>query len=152
MKETHMRARQFRNHGGFSLVELLAVVLVLAVLATVALPVYSSQRKSASGRLCKANMAAICAAAAGYAFHNGAYPPSLTAAQASGTGLVGGPAGLQSWPKCPLKGIATQAYSYTISNGALTISCPNHSAFSVKGGSFGEWTRTLSAPCVDGIP
>src|ERR1044071_5075942 len=95
------------THRGFSLVELLAVVLVLAVLAGVAIPLYTSQRKSAAGRTCKANLAAISSALAAYALRNNAYP-----AAPSGGGLptqiVGAAEGLTQLPACPLGG----AYTY----------------------------------------
>src|SRR3954453_17457756 len=92
-----MKIRTRRTRRGFSLVELLAVVLVIAVLAAVAIPLYTSQRKSAAGRACKANIAALSASLTGYALRNNTYPPSLNT-------LVGSAEGLAEIPKCPLGG------------------------------------------------
>src|ERR1041384_7838144 len=113
-----MKIRTRRSRRGFSLVELLAVVLVIAVLAAVAIPLYTSQRKSAAGRTCKANLAAISSAMSAYALRNNAYPTSLATAK---TALVGAAEGLSEWPKCPL------GADYTYSGGgaaAATIACP----------------------------
>src|SRR5947207_2054216 len=100
-----------RTRRGFSLVELLAVVLVLAVLAAVAVPLYTSQRKSAAGRACKANLTAMSAALAAYALRNNAYPAALAT-------LVGANEGLTELPKCPDTGAA---YSYSVAAGVATL-------------------------------
>ena len=91
---------------GFSLVELLAVVLVLAALAAVAIPLYTSQRKSAAGRTCKANLAAISASLSlRFALRFNKYPTGshATVRAADGSGrLSSTPEGLAAWPVCPL--------------------------------------------------
>src|SRR5579862_4898054 len=143
---------------GFSLVELLAVVLVLAALAAVAIPLYTSQRKSAAGRTCKANLAAISASLSAFALRFNKYPADLatvsSAYVADGSGgLIGAPEGLASWPACPLG----QAYTYTVAGGAATIACPNDAAAAANshngyGGVTGNWTITLAAPAADSLP
>src|ERR1041384_5578461 len=115
-----MKIRTRRSRRGFSLVELLAVVLVIAVLAAVAVPLYTSQRRSAAGRACKANITAISSALAAYALRNNAYP---TTAQTLSV-LVGANEGLTEVPKCPL---TNTAYTYT-STGTAVITCPNDTA------------------------
>src|SRR5688500_11071916 len=83
---------------GFSLVELLAVVLILAVLAGVAIPLYINSRRQAAARACKGNIAAIASAESAWALRNGSY-----ATGAAGlTSLVGAPEGLAAAPVCPL--------------------------------------------------
>src|SRR5215467_9783450 len=97
---------------GFSLVELLAVVLILAVLAAVAVPLYINTRRSSAARSCKSNIAAIAAAESAFALRNGYYTnnynSTYTSAAATATtganGLVGAPEGLSSPVYCPLDG------------------------------------------------
>ena len=137
-----MNQRVNRARKGFSLVELLAVVLVLAVLAAVAIPLYTSQRKSAAGRACKASEAAIVSAANGYALRNGANPPTLAV-------LVGAAEGLSSVPACPLGG----AYTYAVATGIGTLTCPNSAAHAGYGGVLAaEWILTLPQPAADSLP
>lgn len=128
---------------GFSLVELLAVVLVLAVLAAVAVPLYTSQRRSAAGRACRANETAIVAAASAWALRNGSYPSTLDL-------LVGAPEGLTEVPRCPLGG----TYSWSVaSSGTATLACPNATSHVGYGGTAStDWIRTLAAPGLDTLP
>jgi type IV pilus assembly protein PilA len=138
-----MKTSVNRTRRGFSLVELLAVVLVLAVLAAVAVPLYTSQRRSAAGRACKANLTAISASLSGYALRNNAYPATLAT-------LVGTAEGLTAVPTCPLGG------AYTYADGTLAgskdLECPNDAAHAGYGGIAGDWERTLAAPAGDSLP
>ncbi len=138
-----MQPNRNRTRRGFSLVELLAVVLVLAVLAAVAVPLYVSQRRSAAGRACKANLSAISSAAAAYALRTGSYPAALSS-------LVGAAEGLTEIPNCPLGG----AYTWSVaSSGTATLTCPNASSHVGYGGTAStEWIKTLAAPGADSLP
>jgi len=146
---------------GFSLVELLAVVLVLAVLAAVAIPLYTSQRKSAAGRTCKANLAAIASSLSAYALRNNAYPTATSAAMT--TALVGSAEGLSEMPKCPLGA----AYGFSGGGAAAThVFCPNndnaaattHNGFggtgtgTAGGDAAGDWCKIMAAPAADNLP
>src|SRR5262252_9472100 len=99
--------KQYRNGAarGFSLVELLAVVLVLAVLAGIAVPLYINTRKSSAARACKANIAAIAAAESTWAVRNGSYTATMTeTAAGKKDGLIYAVEGFAEEPKCPLTG------------------------------------------------
>src|SRR6266700_7477333 len=77
---SRMKVRFNGVRRGFSLVELLAVVLILAVLAAVAVPLYLNTRKTSAARACKANINAVASAEAAYALRNGAYADMTTLA------------------------------------------------------------------------
>jgi len=159
--------RMMRNpEGGFSLVELLAVVLILAVLAAVAVPLYINTRRSAAARACKGNLAAIAAAASAFALRNGEYPTAANVLSAynptnpTAGGLVGAPEGLSSAMACPLDNAA-----YTFTGGgtsALVITCP-HASTAAGGDNAHEtvvpsptgteaYQCTLAAPAADNLP
>jgi len=155
------RARIYRNagpshlHRGFSLVELLAVVLILAVLAAVAVPLYMNTRKTSAARACKANIAAISAAESAYALRNGCYNTVAN--------LVGQPEGLSSSLKCPLDNSAT--YKVATTQGGSTdisatttvtvyINCPNAASHSAVLTSYAttDWQVSMSAVTTDSLP
>ncbi len=102
---------------GFSLVELLAVVLILAVLAAVAVPLYLNTQANAARRTCSANIAAIAAAESAQALRGGAYGAMAA--------LVGAPEGLAEEPKCPTTDAAYTINLVKVANGC-EISCATH--------------------------
>jgi len=148
---------------GFTLVELLAVVLVLSVLAAIAVPLYVNTRKTSAARACQANLASIASAETAYATRFGAYcggttadtswAAAYTAATAAGNaptgGLIGAPEGLASAPACPLD--AASAYTVqAVSGGACTISCPSRASHATDtGAAVTKWIVQLAAPGAD---
>jgi len=102
---------------GFTLLEALFAVLLVAVLAAIAVPLYSNTRAQAQKDTCMSNIRAIANAESKYKFDTGAYTTT--------TGnLINN--GLAEMPTCPLG----DAYTVTIASGVCTIACGNaaHSA------------------------
>ena len=140
-----MHRTRSRGTRGFSLVELLAVVMVLAVLAGVAIPVYLNTRRAAAARACIGNIAAIGAAESAYALRNGAYVGTMSS-------LVGASEGLAETPLCPLTRTNTYTLSVSGTTGDLTISCTNAASHASYVGAAGDYSRTLVKPAAESLP
>lgn len=159
-----MNRRRNGAQKGFSLVELLAVVLILAVLAAVAVPLYINTRRASAARACKGNIASIASALSTFGLRNGQYPlaanvmAAYNAANPTQGGIVGAPEGLAAAVTCPLDGVA---YGF-VGGGpgaAITISCPHNTAGDKahpnvvpSNAQPDDWTKTLAAPAQENIP
>lgn len=77
-----------KNLRGFSLLELLAVVTILGIIALVVIPRISVSSKTAKENACRQNIAEINSAAERYYFDNGS-PPATVQALVDGKYLPG---------------------------------------------------------------
>jgi len=88
-----------KNQKGFTLVEVLLVVVILGILAAVALPRFLTTRDASQQRTCQSNLSAMNGAIEEYQFMNGAFPTATDLSEVTGTDrFPDGP------PKCPKSG------------------------------------------------
>lgn len=104
----------FRDEDGFTLVELMVVVLIIGILVAIAIPVFQSAKTNAQRKSCFANQRTIEGAAQTYAAQNdGAYPDAVA-------DLV--PNYIKAAPECPLGAGAYTAINTAIGN--VTVGAP----------------------------
>ena len=104
---------------GFTLVEIMILVGIIAILAAIAIPNFIAYRTESQGNACVSNMSSIKTAAESYLIkHPGAAPTAEQLAPESGKGF------LKKMPTCPKTGA-----DYTIalgSDGGITVTCASH--------------------------
>lgn len=75
-----MLMRMFKNfhkdNRGFTLVELMVVVVIIGVLTAIAIPVYNASTEKAEAGACKANLRMIDSAIQQYKMNNDGNPPA----------------------------------------------------------------------------
>ncbi len=112
----------FRREDGYTLVELITVIVILGIIASIAVPKFIDVSSEAKASQCQANQAAIeVAAALAYARNasngNAVFPAwtDFTANPSDyfATGVV---------PSCPAGG----TYTYSQENGTVTCSIAEH--------------------------
>ena len=74
IEEPTPQDRRLRKVAGFTLLELLVVIGVIAVLVSLLLPALSQAKRSANSARCKSNLHQMGVALAGYVQEAGAYP------------------------------------------------------------------------------
>ena len=123
--------KMFRKEEGFTLVELMVVVLIIGILIAIAIPVFNAAKANAQKKSCYANQRTLEGAAQTYQADQGSLP---TAATVSGAGWAV-PSYVKSAPYCPM-GTTSSYYSLDGSgtvfgdNGSGTWGFPaNHTHF-----------------------
>jgi prepilin-type N-terminal cleavage/methylation domain-containing protein len=106
-----------KNEKGFTLVELMIVIVIIAIILAIAIPEYIHTITNAELRTCQANVRIINGAVVQYFMANGVYPSELS-------DLVN-PSYIQSMPHCPVAG-ADVDYIYDPATGTVSCTIPTH--------------------------
>lgn len=121
----------FRNEGGFTLIEILIVVLIIGIIAALAIPNLIAARQASWGSTCAANRSSITSAVELYRVHNDGILPggltfgALTTGVTNAAGFTFQPV-LAVLPNCPETG--TPVYTVTVAAGNFTVTCNNQVA------------------------
>jgi type IV pilus assembly protein PilA len=105
-----------RNNKGFTLVELMVVLLILGILVAIAIPIYNKTQENARERACQANLRTIDGAIAQYYTAEESPIDTVTVAELVNKGY------LKVAPQCPT---AKADYTITGAGAAGKAVCPH---------------------------
>jgi type IV pilus assembly protein PilA len=125
--------KRLHSKKGFTLIELMIVILIIAILVAIAVPVYLAATNSAKKRTCQSNLRTIDSAINAY---NGYYDKM----PGNGTALATlGPTWLKRDPTCP-SSAAPATYSLaggdTVNGVPPATACPGNPAGTTVAGHF----------------
>jgi prepilin-type N-terminal cleavage/methylation domain-containing protein len=106
----------FRKEEGFTLVELMVVVLIIGILVAIAIPVFNAAKANAEAKQCKGTMRTVEGQARAYEAETGALPAALADLTAGASPY------LKSAPVCKAGG----AYTWTQATGRISCSLHNY--------------------------
>jgi type II secretion system protein G len=115
---------------GFTLIELMIVVAIIAILAGILIPNFVNARAQAQTAACESNLRSIATALELYYTDNQVYPTAASAAVQPSLFTANGVAYLNNTPKDPAAQTAAATYTLTTTQAAggspasYTISCP----------------------------
>lgn len=111
-----------RREKGFTLIELMVVILIIAILIAIAVPVFNLAREGAYKRTCQANLRTLESAIQTYNATAEKWPPNINALA---------PDYVKTVPYCPkarADAAATDTYSFSYPTGTNppTVLCPGN--------------------------
>ncbi|MFQ5574037.1 MAG: prepilin-type N-terminal cleavage/methylation domain-containing protein [Terriglobia bacterium] len=113
-----MLRRLVKKEKGFTLVELMVVILIIAILVAIAIPVYNTARSSAKNKSCKGNLRTMDGAIQTYHSDTDTWPTALGDLD---------PDYVREVPDCPWETGATDCYALSGSGSTLSVTCTDAS-------------------------
>ena len=130
--------RKLMSKKGFTLVELMIVIVIMGILVAVAIPVYGAVTKNAETKTCKSNMSSIKSTASTWQMTGGTDGGQITLGDGSSIDLAANASFKNQFdggklPQCPVAkddtAVANKDYTVIMSkdnNGQIktTVTCP----------------------------
>jgi prepilin-type N-terminal cleavage/methylation domain-containing protein len=110
-----LAVRLYRKDEGFTLIELMVVVLIIGILVAIAIPVFNSAKANAQKKSCFANQRTIEGSGNTFQAENNAPPANVAALVAADY--------LKATPRCPADAPA-YANPYSMNNTTTVSPCP----------------------------